>query len=477
MRTVLAFDLGASSGRLVANHFDGKTIVSEEIHRFLNKPIQIGTHYYWDNHSILDQIKQALRGIDSSASTVGIDTWGVDFGLIGSHNQLLEKPFSYRDPHSEAMVIKLQKQLMPFDLFQRTGNEVASINSLFQLMAIQENQPHLLQEATDILLLPNLFSYQLTGVKNNEFSIASTTQLMNPATKEWDQALIQNIFGRDLPLCDIVQPHQLIGPLLQFPSLQMVAVPGHDTACALSALPIEEDGALFMSLGTWGLVGKEVQEPIVSAEAFNGGFTNEGTSEGTYRFQKNAMGFWLFHRLREEWQQQQITLSYEDEKRLFHDHEGFITLINPNDESFFNPPNMQQAIQHYCKKTNQQLPETVKQYIRCITLSLALSYAVIIEEIEHMTGNPKDTVYIGGGGAKNEQLCQLLANISEKQISAGPTEASALGNGLSQLRALGEIHSLKEGRQIIKTSFPMKCYEPQRMEKKEFLVEKFKMLI
>ena len=477
MRTVLAFDLGASSGRLVANHFDGKNIVSEEIHRFLNKPIRIGTHYYWDNHYILDQIKQALGRTDSNASTVGIDTWGVDFGLIGSHNQLLAQPFSYRDQHTEAMVIKMQQQLTPFDLFQRTGNEVASINTLFQLMAIQENQAQLLQEATDILLLPNLFSYQLTGVKSNEFSIASTTQLMNPMTKDWDRALIQNIFGRDLPLCNIVQPHQLIGPLLQFPSLQMVVVPGHDTACALSALPIEEDGALFMSLGTWGLVGKEVQEPIVSTEAFNGGFTNEGTSEGTYRFQKNAMGFWLFHRLREEWQQQQITLSYEDEKRLFHDHESFITLIDPNDESFFNPPDMQQAIQHYCKKTNQQLPETVEQYIRCITLSLALSYAVIIEQIEHMTGNPKDTIYIGGGGAKNEQLCQMLANISGKQISAGPTEASALGNGLSQLRVLGEIHSLKEGRQLSKASFPVKRYEPQRMENKEFLMEKFKLLI
>ncbi|MFJ7950611.1 rhamnulokinase family protein [Lysinibacillus sp. NPDC096418] len=476
MRTVLAFDLGASSGRLVANHFDGRIITSEEIHRFSNKPVHIGSHFYWDDQFIIRQMKQALEQAPSNACTVGIDTWGVDFGLLGKNNQLLAQPFSYRDPHTEVMVNTLQQHMTPFELFQRTGNEVASINTLFQLMAIQEDQPQLLKEVTEILLLPNLFSYYLTGIKNNEFTIASTTQLMNPSTKAWDRALIQDIFGQDLPLCDIVQPHQIIGPLDQFPTLQMVAVPGHDTASALSALPIEESEALFMSLGTWGLVGKEVQEPIVSIEAFNGGFTNEGTSEGTYRFQKNAMGFWLLHRLREEWQQQQITLSYEDEKRLFYENENFSTFIDPNDESFFNPANMQQAIQHYCRMTNQQAPETVGQYIRCITLSLALSYATIAEQIEQMTANEKGTIYIGGGGAENEQLCQMLANISGKQISAGPTEASSLGNGLSQLRALGEIHSLQEGRDIIKASYLVKRYEPQVMEQKELYLEKFRQL-
>ncbi|MFJ7735146.1 rhamnulokinase family protein [Lysinibacillus sp. NPDC097287] len=477
MRTILAFDLGASSGRLVANHFNGQTITSEEIHRFSNKPVQVGTHYYWDDRYIIGQLKHGLEKAHPNACTVGIDTWGVDFGLLGKHNQLLARPFSYRDPHTEEMVKKLQQKLTPFALFQRTGNEVASINTLFQLMAIQENNPQLLQEVTDILLLPNLFSYQLTGIKSNEFTIASTTQLMNPAMKAWDRALIQDVFGRDLPLCDIVQPHQIIGPLLQFPSIQMVAVPGHDTACALSALPIEEDEALFMSLGTWGLVGQEVQDPIISIEAYNQGFTNEGTSEGTYRFQKNAMGFWLFHRLREEWQQQQISLSYEDEKQLFHENENFTTLIDPNDESFFNPLNMQQAIQRYCRMTNQQSPETVGQYIRCITASLALSYATIAEQIEQMTANEKDTIYIGGGGAENEQLCQMLANISGKQISAGPTEASSLGNGLSQLRAVGEIYSLKEGRQVIKASYPVKRYEPQIFVQRELLMEKFRHLL
>lgn len=224
MRTVLAFDLGASSGRLVANHFNGQIITSEEIHRFSNKPVQVGAHFYWDDQTILGQLKQALEKAHSNACTVGIDTWGVDFGLLGKNNQLLAQPFSYRDPHTEVMVKKLQQKFAPFDLFQRTGNEVASINTVFQLMAIQENQPQLLKEATDILLLPNLFSYQLSGIKSNEFTIASTTQLMSPSTKAWDRALIQDIFGLDLPLCDIVQPHQIIGPLLQFPSLQMLSL-------------------------------------------------------------------------------------------------------------------------------------------------------------------------------------------------------------------------------------------------------------
>lgn len=461
MVTVLAYDLGASNGRLTAQTFDGTLLHVEEIHRFSNEPLARGNHFYWDYPKLVDELHKGLQlATTYKASSLGIDTWGVDFGLVGSDGQLLQNPFSYRDTHSALFVEKVQAVMSHYDLYRRTGNEISSINTLFQLLAIAE-QSKCLNDTASILMMPNLLAYTLTGEAVNELTICSTTQLLSLVTKDWDGELIGQLFEKPLPLAPIGVTHELIGKLHQYPEINMTLVPGHDTACALSALPIEEAHSIFISLGTWGLIGMELEEPVISIEAFNQGFTNEATSERTIRFQKNATGFWILQRLRKEWQN--TSLTFEEELRAYREAPAFQAIINPEDELFFNPVSMQQAVRQFCAQTEQQAPQTKGEFIRCFSESLALCYAVVIEEMEQLTGHKSETIYIGGGGTQNELLCQLIANATAKRVVAGPVEASSIGNGLSQLRALGEIASITEGRALVKASFIVKEYEPQQV--------------
>ena len=465
MVTVLACDLGASNGRLTAQMFDGQKITLEEIYRFSNEPLKKGKHFYWDFEHLLNEV---TTGIEKSKqlkpSTFGIDTWGVDFGMINKREQLIQLPFCYRDEHTLPHVEKAKKMMDPFQLYEMSGNEISSINTMYQLMAIQESYPHLLEESKSILMMPSLFIHALTGAHVNEYTISSTTQLLNSKTGNWNKQLIETIFGRTLSLAPIKKTHELVGPLKNNPSIQIALVPGHDTACALSALPISKKGSAFISLGTWGLVGVEREKPVITIEAFKGGYTNEGTSEGETRFQKNATGYWILQQLRKQWGKDGSELSFEHEQQLFDQATPFRSLINVDDPSFFNPDSMEDAIQSYCKETGQLVPETKGQFLRCFNESIALYYANIIEEIEKLTNETLEEIYIGGGGAKNTMLCQLIANATNKIVIAGPYEASSIGNGLSQLRALKEISSCAEGRMIVRASFPVKNYEPKDIE-------------
>lgn len=464
MTVVLAYDLGASSGRLTAQRFDGNKLSVTELYRFKNEAKKVGNHFFWDYQSILKHLHVGLNKVENNIDSLGIDTWGVDFGLLGTDGQLLCNPFSYRDTHSVPFIDEVKKIILHFDLYTRTGNEISSINTLFQLMSIHNKEPHLLGKTASILLMPNLFVHALSKEKLNEWTISSTTQLMNIRTKQWDEGLINDVFGGPLPLNHIEKPHQIIGRLTTQPSIKMALVPGHDTACALSALPIQERDAIFISLGTWGLIGKELNDPVLTLEAFEGGFTNEGTSEGTIRFQKNATGFWILQQLRKEWREQGKHLDFEDEKEAFKQTAPFRSFIQPEDECFFNPDSMSDAIRTYCQKTNQSIPNSVGEFIRCFSESLAFHYSNIIAQIEKLTNQSSNSIYIGGGGVQNETLCQLIANATGKKVYAGPIEASSIGNGLSQLRALGEIKSIDEGRQIVKQSFEIKDFEPENTE-------------
>lgn len=464
LTVVLAYDLGASSGRLTSQKFDGEKITVKEIYRFSNEPKKVGSHFFWDYQSILKHLHAGLDKVENNIDSLGIDTWGVDFGLLSTDGHLLSDPFSYRDTHSLPFINEVKKVISHFDLYKRTGNEISSINTLFQLMSIQKGQPTLLAKTANILLMPNLFVYALSNEKINEWTISSTTQLVNIHTREWDESLINDIFGGPLPLNHIEMPHQIIGRLTRDSSIKMALVPGHDTACALSALPLQEKGAIFISLGTWGLIGKEVKDAVLTIEAFEGGFTNEGSSEGDIRFQKNATGFWILQQLRKEWKKQGVCLDFEDEKEAFKQAKPFRSFIQPEDECFFNPESMSEAIQTYCQKTNQPIPISIGEFIRCFSESLAIHYARVITQIEMLTGESSGTVYIGGGGAQNETLCQLIANATGKKVYTGPIEASSLGNGLSQLRALGEIASIEEGRQIVRQSFKIKEFEPENID-------------
>lgn len=476
MKTVLAYDLGASSGRLVAQSFNGNTLNMKEIHRFTNKPIAQNNHYYWDYDHLIYELNMGLNKVDFPAESLGIDTWGVDFGLLGKNGDLVTKPFSYRDTHSVPYVKQATNQIPAQKLFQQTGNEISPINTLFQLMAIQDQYPHYLSETHNILMTPNLLMHALSGSTINEFTIASTSQLVN-ANKTWDEDIQHTFFDQTLPFAPIEMPHQIVGSLTNHPNIQMALVPGHDTACALSALPIQTPNAVFISIGTWGLIGKEVNTPNITIEAFQKGFTNEGTSEGRYRFQKNAMGFWILQKWREEWKQQGIHLTYEQEIQALQAAQPFQTIIDPDDELFFNPTSMTEAIKKYCIKTNQQAPLTPGAHIRCFVESLALKYAYTIHQIEQITNSKTTAIHIGGGGTQNKNLCQFIANATKKTVHTGPTEASSIGNGLSQLRALGEIRTIEEGRQLVANSFEMTHYEPQNEAQWQEATEKFQQLL
>lgn len=484
MTTVLAFDLGASNGRLVSQVFNGEKIRLQDIHRFSNKPLQEDGHYYWDFNYLMKEIVTGIQlagqQLVGSIDGIGVDTWGVDFGIIDANDQLVSKPFSYRDtytvPHMENALTKIDA----FELFKMTGNEVSSINTLFQLMAIENQYPSYLDNAKHILMTPNLIQFALTGIAQNEFTIASTSQLVEKGRMEWHKDILQTFFHKPLPLSPIQLPHNVIGTIS--PSMQnsellgaipVILTPGHDTACALSALPIQHLDACFMSIGTWTLVGKEVPDPVITLEAFQEGFTNEGTSEGAYRFQRNGMGFWILQNLRTEWKHSGREVTYEKEHELLTNMQSNERFIDPDDALFFNPSSMEEAIQLYCQKTNQLAPSSQQEMIQCVIESMALKYAHTIRRMEEMTATQANVVYIGGGGIQNEFLCQFIANATGKRVVAGPIEASAIGNGLSQLRALGEIASLEEGREVVSKSFEMLDYHPENDEKWNRAKEQF----
>ncbi|WP_303968706.1 rhamnulokinase family protein [Sporosarcina ureae] len=473
MSQVLSFDIGASNGRLVRHFFDGTCITSEVVHRFDNKPVLKEGNFHWDFNYLMDEIFTSLRKAqtspDDKAVSVGFDTWGVDFGAIDHSGNLLFEPYSYRDDHTIPYMIETLKNIDEYELFKRTGNGVSSINTLFQLKAIVEKEEF--ESAAHLLMMPTLLQYQLTGIPVNEFTISSTSQMLRAGEKEWNTDLLAQVLNKELPLTAIQLPHQIIGPVLNkimqkenIKPIDVVLTPGHDTACALSALPMLIEKSFFMSIGTWTVIGTETYDPIVTEEAFETGFTNEGTSEGTYRFQNNSMGFWIMQVLRREWKQASHEIDYLIEDQLVRDSSFSEMYIDPNADMFFNPPSMIDAIEQFCTQTNQKKPESIQEIIRCVLESMALSYAHTVHQLEHQVGYSAQAIYAAGGGIQNKHLCQFISNATMKQVITGPVESSSLGNGLSQLRALGLISTLQEGREIISNSIEQEEFHPMNTE-------------
>ncbi|WP_066386459.1 rhamnulokinase [Neobacillus mesonae] len=472
MKNVWAFDLGASNGRLMVSQFDGNYLHLDEIHRFPNQPVQLTGHYYWDILRIYQEMKNGMvKSIQKGFRTIeslSIDTWGVDFGLISASGELLGNPYSYRDPHTNESLKEIVKTIPKEELFTRTGVEPAAINTICQLNAIKENNPGLLERAETLLLTPNLLSYLFSGMKVNEYTISTTTSLYNFQQRNWDFSIMEALnFPKHL-MANIVETGTIIGSTLDSVNqevgtspVKVVAGAGHDTACALAALPIKVENAAFMSCGTWILMGVQVSEPVVSKEALQWGFTNEGTADGEYRLLKNTMGLWLIQKCRAAWLNEGISITYEEEGQLIRNSKPFQSLIDPDDPEFFNPENMPKKIREYCVKKVQQPPETKGEFLRCILESLSLKYRWVIERLEHLTGKRIEVIHMGGGGIQNEFLCQFTANATNRRVVAGPVEASAIGNSLSQWIALGEIKDLKEGREIVEQSFQLRTYEPQ----------------
>ncbi|RFU61800.1 rhamnulokinase [Peribacillus glennii] len=487
MKKVWAFDLGASNGRLMVNGFDGKSFFLEEIHRFPNQPIHLTGHYYWDILRIFQEMKNGmaksfLKG-HKAIESLSIDTWGVDFGLLSATGELLGNPYSYRDPQTKESLAEIFGRIPREELFERTGVEPAAINTICQLYAIKQRNPYLLEKTETLLLTPSLISYMLSGVKANEFTISTTSSLFNFKRHNWDYEVMERLNLPSEFMADIVQPGTVLGPTLDsvnieagISSVKVIAGAGHDTACALASLPIQSESAAFMSCGTWILMGVQVNEPVVSKNALMWGFTNEGTADGKYRLLKNTMGLWLIQKCRSIWEKEGQRITYEDEAQLIENTRPFQRLIDPDDPQFFNPENMTEQIRNYCIGSNQQPPETMGDFLRCILESLTLKYRWVIEKIEALTGKKLEIIHMGGGGIQNQFLCQFTANATNKTVISGPVEASSIGNSLSQWIALGEIKDLKEGREIVERSFPVKTYEPQNQSEWQDAYGRFKQL-
>ncbi|GLX71233.1 rhamnulokinase [Paenibacillus glycanilyticus] len=472
MPNILAFDLGASSGRAILGSLKDGKIVTEELHRFPNDPVQTGDRLHWDILRLYHEIKQGLlkakhQGVQPVS--IGIDSWAVDYGLIGSDGSLLGNPLHYRDRSSNGMMEKLQEELTSAEIFKRTGIQFLPFNTIYQLYAAKINQSPQLDSAKHFLMIPDLLRYFLTGEMYNEFSNASTTQLYNPLGQNWDEDLLQHLGLPKALFGQVLQPGSPAG-FLQ-PSVQeelglgpiaVHAVAEHDTASAVVAVPATDRSFAYLSCGTWSLLGTEVSEPVMTEEALRLNFTNEGGFGGTYRLLKNIMGLWILQECRREWERVGRNYSFPELVKLAGEAPAFQSFIEPDDPAFMAPGDMPSRVKEYCGKTNQPVPEEVGAIVRCILESLAFKYRYVLELTERLSGQQFKGLHMVGGGIHNTLLCQWTANAIGKPVWAGPAEGSAIGNLAVQWIANGEFADIWEARQAIRESFPVTVYDPNQ---------------
>ena len=485
-KRVLAFDFGASSGRAIMGIFDGETIRLEEIHRFENNPVKMCGTLYWDLPRLFHEVKTGLLkaarngGFDSLA----VDTWGVDFGLIGRDGHLLELPVHYRDSRTEGMLDEAFGRFGREQFYKITGNQFMEINTVFQLLSLKKNRPQLLKNAETLLLMPDLFGYLLTGKKRAELSIASTTQMLNAVNKNWSETVLCALGLPRKILPEIAMPATILGTLsedickeLDIPAAKVVTVCGHDTQCAAAAAPTEEEDFIFVSCGTWSLFGTETAEPIISEASERLNITNEIGFGGKTTFLKNIIGLWLIQESRRQFRREGRELSFADLERLALECEPFACFIDPDDPVFVPAGNIPERVREYCKKTGQTVPETEGQIMRCIYESLALKYRMAFDEIKECTGKEYGTIHLMGGGAKDGLLCKMTANSTGCTVSAGPVEATAFGNIAMQLIADGAIPDLTAARKIIAASGSVKTFLPDDTGVWEEAYQKYRTII
>lgn len=481
----LAFDFGAASGRAILGIVSRDKLELEEIHRFPNQPITIFRHMYWNILTLFDELKKGLALVAQKGhrdlAGIGVDTWGVDFGFVGKDDTLLGNPVAYRDKRTDGMMEKAFGKLARQEIYTLTGIQFLKLNTLYQLFSMVQSNSPLLGIAQNLLFMPDLFNYLMTGEKCSEYTIASTSQLLNARTKKWEQNLFSKL---NLPysiMAPIVAPGTVLGLLSKDLSdetglsrVEVIAPACHDTAGAVAAVPAQSDDWAYLSSGTWSLIGIEVEEPIINEESLNNNFTNEGGADHKIRFLRNTMGLWLLQQVRKTWERQGESVSYDDMISIAEKAPPFKCIIDPDDALFLNPPDMPAAIAEYCRKNQQPIPENRGEVVRSILESLALKYRFIIEKINAMRNRPVETLHIVGGGSQNEMLNQFSANATGLPVIAGPAEATATGNILIQAMAKKELDSLQQGRELVARSFPMKRYEPQDQERWNEVYEKVK---
>ena len=476
VKKYIAVDLGAESGRVMLGSVSADKVVLEEIHRFGNGPIKDNGSLRWDFNKLLSEIK---TGIGKAAKTaraqvwgIGIDSWGVDFGLLDADGELIENPYHYRDSQTNGITDKAFKLMGKREIYENTGLQFLQFNSVYQLLAMRLKNSIALAKATNLVFIADLFSYFLCGKVFGEYSLASTSQFMDMRTSQWSKEILDKLSLPIEIMPKIIQPGSIVGQLtsqigreLDCGPIPIIAVGSHDTASAVAAVPADSDtNWAYLSSGTWSLMGVEVLKAIINDKTFKYEFTNEGGVEKTIRLLKNIMGLWLTQECRRQWQREGTDLSYADLTAMAKKAETFARHIDVDYSGFLAPGDMPKRINEYLKETGQKPIDDKGLMIRAILENLALKYRSIMEAVEDVTGHKIEVLHIVGGGIQNELLCQFTADALGKKVITGPIEATASGNILMQAIATEQINSLAEARQIVRNSFELKEYEPQDTE-------------
>ena len=486
MKRVLAFDFGASSGRAILGIFDGERIELQEVHRFSNDPVKINGTVYWDVQRLFFEIKQGILKAKEAGGfdSIGIDTWGVDFGLLRKDGTLVENPVHYRDARNDGMVEKATEYMSKERMYDITGIQFMDFNTIFQLLSLKENRPYILEEADKLLFMPDLLNYMLSGVKSTEFSIATTSQMVDLKTNNWSDEILDTFGIKKNLLTDIAPTGAVIGQLsdeiceeLGVEKADIVSVAAHDTQSAITATPCEYDDFAFISCGTWSLFGTEVKDPIINEASKKLNVTNEGGYDYTTAFLKNICGLWLIQESRRQWIREGKEYSYAELEKLALECEPFKCFIDPDAPEFAPMGNLPRRVKEYCEKTGQYIPQTVGEIIRCIYESLALKYRYTFDGIKECTGKDYDRIHVMGGGTKDKLLLQMTAQSCNVNVYGGPIEATALGNVAIQLMSTGAIKDIKEARKIIAKGENLKLYEPNDNASWEKAYEDFKSII
>jgi len=470
----LAFDLGAESGRAILGQFDGERLQLSEVRRFPNGPVRLPDGLHWDVLRLWTEIKRGLalaaQECDADLSGIGLDTWGVDFGLLDRDGALVSNPYHYRDGRTDCMIEEACRRVPREEIFEQTGIQFVQINSLYQLLSMVVSNSPALDIAETFLAMPDLFNYWLTGRKVCEFSIATTTQCYDPRQGDWAIPLLERLGVPTHIFPEIVPPGTVLGELLPsvvedvnvagLSGLPVIAPACHDTGCAVAAVPAEGSDFVYISSGTWSLMGAELPEPVINEQSLAFNLTNEGGVGGTFRLLKNITGLWLVQECRRTWARQGEEFSYADLTQMAAQADPLQSVIDSDCGEFLKPGDMPARIRAFCQGTGQPVPQSKGAVVRCALESLALKYRWVLERLEEILGRRLEPIHIVGGGTKNQLLNQFTADVTGRRVVTGPIEATAAGNVITQAMTLGHIGSLAEGRRIVRNSFDVATYEP-----------------
>jgi rhamnulokinase len=483
----VAFDLGAESGRAVVGSLDNGQLSLDVLHRFGNGPVRVAGHLHWDILGIFREIQTGLKACAARYGTgidgLGLDTWGVDFGLLGKGGILLGNPYHYRDHRTDGVPEQVFSTVPRKRVYERTGIQVMPINSLYQLYSMKLSDHPLLDDARKLLFTPDLLNYLLTGETVSEYTIATTSQMYDTAGNEWAADILDELGLPTGILPEVVAPGSIVGTLQDHAAaeaglkpLPVIAPACHDTAAAVAAVPAEGEDWCFLSSGTWSLMGVELPAPVITPRTRELNFTNEGGVDGTIRFLKNLMGLWMVQELKRAWEREGASHDYAELVDLAREAEAFRSLVDPEHGPFASPDDMPEKMAAYARQTGQPVPETKGQFIRAALESLALTYRHVVESLEEVTGRTIATIHIVGGGSRNGLLNQFTADATGRTVVTGPVEATAAGNVLMQAVALGAVGSLAEARRIVRASFPVETWTPRETDPWTEPYERFRQL-